>query len=70
MGIEKHINITGTSTVSWKDAITKTIEEASKTIDFLSSVRVLDQRALIDGNKLTVYYVDLDITFIVDRNRT
>ena len=69
MGIEKHLNITGTSTVSWKDAVVQAVAEASKTIYYLSSVRVLDQRAKIDGKKLTQYYVDLDIAFLIDRDR-
>ena len=69
MGIEKHLSITGSSTVSWKDAVVQAVSEASKTIDYLSSVRVLDQRAQIDGKKLTEYFVDLDISFIIDRDR-
>lgn len=69
MGIEKHLMITGTSTVSWKDAITQTVAEASKSIDFLTSVKVLEQRAKIDGKKLVEYFVDLDIAFIIDRDR-
>lgn len=69
MGIEKHLTITGTSTVSWKDAVIQAVAEASKTLDYLSSVRVLDQRARIDGKKLIQYYVDLDIAFIIDRDR-
>lgn len=50
--MEKHLIITGTSTVSWKDAINKAIEEASKTIDYLSNVKILEQRAKISGKKL------------------
>lgn len=69
MDIEKHLIITGTSDVSWKDAIVKTIAEASKTIDYLSSVKILEQRAKIDGNKISEYFVDLDLTFLVDLNR-
>ncbi len=69
MGIEKHLSITGSSTVSWKDAVVQAVSEASKTIDYLSSVRVIDQRAQIDGKKLTQYFVDLDISFIIDRDR-
>ena len=60
MDIEKHLIITGSSETSWKDAIVKTIEEASKTIDYLSSVKVLEQRAKINGNKISEYFVDLD----------
>ena len=69
MGMEKHLSITGSSTVSWKDAVVQAVSEASKTIDYLSSVRVIDQRAQIDGKKLTQYFVDLDISFIIDRDR-
>ena len=69
MGIEKHLSITGSSTVSWKDAVVQAVSEAYKTIDYLSSVRVIDQRAQIDGKKLTQYFVDLDISFIIDRDR-
>ena len=69
MDIEKHLIITGTSDVSWKDAITKTITEASKTIDYLSGVKIIEQRAKIDGNKISEYFVDLDLTFLIDVNR-
>lgn len=69
MDIEKHLIITGTSETSWKDAISKTIEEASKSIDYLSSVKVLEQRAKIDGNKISEYFVDLDLTFLIDLKR-
>lgn len=69
LGIEKHLSITGTSNVSWKDAVVQAVAEASKTIDYLSSVRVIDQRAKIDGKRLTQYFVDLDIAFVIDRDR-
>ena len=70
MDIEKHLILTGSSNVSWKDAIVKTIEEASKTIDYISSVKILEQRASIDGNKISQYFVDLDLGFILDLDRT
>ena len=69
MDIKKHLIITGNSTVSWKDAIVKAIEEASKTIDYLSEVKIIEQRANIDGNKISEYFVDLDLSFVVDLNR-
>ena len=52
MNIEKHLKITGNSDVSWKDAIVKAVNEASKTIDYLNTVTILEQRARIDGNKI------------------
>ena len=67
--MEKHIMVTGTSKVSWKDAIVQTIDEASKTIDYLTTVTIVNQKAKINGDKITEYYVDLDLTFIIDRDR-
>ena len=69
MDIKKHLIITGNSTVSWKDAIVKAIAEASKTIDYLSEVKILEQRASIDGDKILEYFVDLDISLTLDLDR-
>lgn len=66
---EKHLSITGTSTVSWKDAIVKAIQEASRTIDYISSVKILEQRANINSDKISQYFVDLDLSFVIDRDR-
>ena len=69
MRTEKHLKLTGSSEVSWKDAIVKTINDASRTIDYLSSVTILEQRAKIDGNKIVEYYTTLDLTFTIDDSR-
>jgi len=67
--MEKHLIITGSSTVSWKDAVVQTIAEASKTLDYLTGVSILNQKAKINGKKIVEYYVDLDLTFMIDRDR-
>jgi len=69
MATQKHLFITGSSNVSWKDAIIQTVSEASKTIDYLTEVKILNQRASISGKKLNEYFVDLDLSFTVDRER-
>ncbi len=69
MATKKHLLITGTSNVSWKDAIVQAVNEASKTIDYLTDVKILEQRATISGKKLAEFYVDLDLVFNVDRER-
>ena len=66
MNSEKHIKVTGYSNISWKDAIVRTIDEASKTLSNLSTVTVLEQRASLSGNKIVEYMVDLDITFRIE----
>jgi len=40
MATTKHIIVTGSSTVSWKDAIVQTISEASKSIDYITNVKI------------------------------
>lgn len=69
MAIEKHLKLTGISDISWKDAINKTIMEASKSIDYISSITVLEQKAKIDGNKIVEYYSTIDLSFSVDETR-
>ena len=69
MDIKKHLIITGNSNVSWKDAIVKAIFEASKTIDYITDIKILEQRASIDGGRILEYFVDLDISFTIDLNR-
>ncbi len=69
MATQKHLFITGTSNVSWKDAIVQAVSEASKTIDYLTEVKILEQRASVTGKKLTEFFVDLDLSFTVDRER-
>lgn len=69
MTVEKHLKLTGISNVSWKDAITKSIAEASKSIDYITSVSVLEQKAKIDGNKIIEYYSTIELTFNVDLTR-
>ena len=63
MKSEKHIKVTGYSNLSWKDAIVRSIEEASKTLDNLTEVKVLSQSAKIQNDKITEYSVDLEIIF-------
>jgi len=68
MTVEKHIRIKGSSNISWKDAIVKTIAEASKTVNYLSEVKVLDQTATIEDGKILEYFVDIELTFYIDHS--
>lgn len=65
----KHIKITGVSNISWKDAILKVVEEASKTLDYLSNIKIIEQTAKIDGNKIIEYYATVELTFSIDSKR-
>ncbi len=69
MSTQKHLIVTGISNISWKDATLKAINEVSKTIDYISSIKILEQRANISNNQITEYFVDIDLNFIIDENR-
>lgn len=69
MATEKHLRLTGISEVSWKDAIAKTITEASKSIDYLNSLTVLEQTAVINGKKIVEYRATIDLVFTIDKDR-
>ena len=68
MTVEKHIIVKGSSNISWKDAIVQTINEASKTINYLSEVKVIDQTATIQDGKISEYFVDIELTFFIDHS--
>ena len=69
MSTKKHLIITGISNTSWKDATLKAVNEVSKTIDYISEIKILEQRATITNNKIAEYFVDIDLSFIIDENR-
>ena len=69
MASEKHLIVTGHSNLSWKDAIVKTVAETGQTIKNLNSLKILNQRAIIDNDKISEYLVDLDISFFIDPDK-
>ena len=69
MATKKHLIITGISNISWKDATLKAISEVSKTIEYISDIKILEQRANVVNSQITEYFVDIDLSFIVDGNR-
>lgn len=68
MSIKKHIQLTATSTISWKDAIVQAVAEVSKTINNLETLTVLEQKANINEDRIVEYFVLLDIVFSIDEN--
>ena len=50
------------------DAIVQTISEASKTINYISEVKVIDQTANIQDGKITEYFAEIELTFYIDHS--
>lgn len=67
MSIAKNIEISSTSTVSFEDAIKKGISEAARTVKNIKGCWVKEQKADIEGDKITNYKVMMILTFIVSQ---
>ncbi|QSZ28375.1 dodecin domain-containing protein [Aceticella autotrophica] len=67
MAVVKILNVVGDSTKSWDDAVQSAIEEASKTVDNISGVEVMNQTANVRDGKIVEYKANVQIAFKVDR---
>ena len=65
MSVLKVIEVLSNSKESWEDATKKAVKEASKTIKNIRSVYVNEQSAVVDGDSVKEFRVNLKITFEV-----
>ncbi|WP_299113652.1 dodecin family protein [uncultured Winogradskyella sp.] len=65
MAVLKVIEVLSNSEKSWEDATKKAVKEASKTVKNIKSVYVQDQSAIVNGNDVVEFRVNLKLTFEV-----
>ncbi|MFP2995805.1 dodecin family protein [Spongiivirga sp. MCCC 1A20706] len=65
MAVLKVIEVLSNSNKSWEDATKKAVKQASKSVKNIKSVYVSDQSAVVSGNEVTEFRVNLKITFEV-----
>lgn len=65
MAVLKVIEILSNSSESWEDATQKAVTTAAKSVKNIKSVYVKDQTAMVSGDKITDYRVNVKITFEV-----
>jgi len=66
MSVAKIIELSSESTEGFEDAITQGIARAAKTIHGIKSAWVKAQQVVVEQGKVTLYRVDLKITFVLD----
>ena len=66
MSVAKIIEISAESPTSFEDAIAQGIAKASKTVHGIKSAWVKEQHVVVENGKVTLYRVDLKITFVLD----
>lgn len=69
MSTVKIIELVGESTKSWQDAVQNAVWEASKTIEGINGIEVLNMTANVVEGKIKEYKVDLAVAFPVKENR-
>ncbi|HSN05067.1 MAG TPA: dodecin family protein [Nitrospira sp.] len=66
MSVAKIIEISAESPKSFEDAIQNGIARAAKTVHGMKSAWVKEQHVLVENSKVTLYRVDLKVTFVLD----
>ena len=69
MATVKVIELVGTSTKSWHDAVQNALKEASKTLQGISGIDVLSTTAVVKDNKITEYRATVKVAFLLERRK-
>lgn len=69
MATVKIIELVGTSTKSWHDAVQDALKEASKTLQGISGIDVLSTTAVVKDNKITEYRATVKVAFLLERKK-
>ena len=66
MSVAKVIEMSSESPKSFEDAIVQGIAKASKSVHGIKSAWVKEQHVVVENGKVTLYRVDLKMTFVLD----
>lgn len=66
MAVLKVLEILANSEKSWEDATRKAVKEASKTVKNIKSVYINEQTAVVKGDDITEFRVNVKLTFEVN----
>lgn len=65
MAVMKVIEVLANSEKSWEDATRKAVKHASKSVKYIKSVFVQSQSAVVNGDDVAEFRVNVKITFEV-----
>ena len=66
MSVYKVVDLVGSSTVSWQDAVEECVREASKTINHIVGVEVINNTAKIEDGRIMEYKANVHVSFRVE----
>jgi len=64
--VAKVIELVGTSSTSWQDAVEVALREASKTIRNITGVETTNMTAVVEDNQITAWRVTVKIAFGIE----
>ena len=68
MNVIKSIELVGSSSVGFDDAVKHAIEEAKRTLRNIRRVEVLDFEVVMENDEMTLFQARIKLYFIVERN--
>jgi len=69
MSMVKVIELSSESSESWEDATRQAVERASRTLRNIRSVWVKEFEAVVDGNNVSQFRVNLKVSFVLDEGQ-
>jgi dodecin len=69
MAVVKIIELIGSSTKDWEDAVKNALAEAALTIKNIKSIYVKSCKAKVENNKIVEYRALVKIAFVVQREQ-
>jgi len=67
MSVYKVLELIGSSTVSWQDAVEEAVREAGKTIDHIVAVEVIKSTGKVENGRIVEYSANVRISFLGDK---
>lgn len=67
--VAKVIELVGESGIGWKDAIHNAVREASRTLDGITGIEVVNLTASLNDGEIEEYKVNLKLAFGVREDR-
>ncbi len=66
--VVKVIEVLSQSNKSWEDAAAKAVKAASKSIDNIKSIYIVDMSAKVEGDAIVKYRINAKISFLIDKH--
>ncbi len=67
--VVKVIEVLAQSEKSWEDAAAKAVKAASKSIDNIKSIYIVDTSAKVENGKIVKYRINAKISFLIGKKK-